>query len=291
MPFFSIIIPTYNRGELISKTIHSVLAQTFTDFEVIVVDDGSNDDTKWVVEAISDSRVKYIYQSNGERGKARNNGTKHATGQYVFFLDSDDLLYPQHLETAYNHILKLNLPTFFHVRYEHLIGDQPKAVRQLPDKNINRLIVRQNYFAAQFFLKREVALDFPFSENRQLKIGEDWEVVLKIAVRYPLYFTNEVHAAIVQHEQRSMELATFKEILVSRDLILANLRADDKIPAKVLRFVWAELTTLASLSAAIQNHKKQAFILLRKGAAKSIRILFKRRTLAIIKKIIFNGKA
>lgn len=88
---FSIIIPTYNRAAFLPKTIESVLAQTYTDWELIVVDDGSTDNTKDVVTQYSDSRIRYIYQDNAERCVARNNGIAHASGEYVCFLDSDDI--------------------------------------------------------------------------------------------------------------------------------------------------------------------------------------------------------
>ena len=94
---FSIIIPTYNRAAFLSKAIESVLAQTYTDWELIVVDDGSVDSTKDVVAQYLDSRIRYIYQDNAERCAARNNGIAHTNGEYVCFLDSDDIYTEGHL--------------------------------------------------------------------------------------------------------------------------------------------------------------------------------------------------
>jgi len=290
MPFFSVITPTYNRAELIGKTIDSVLKQEFEDFELIVIDDGSTDNTKSIVEAYSDPRIIYYYQQNGERGKARNTGVRKAKGDYVFFLDSDDLIYPNHLKNAFAQLTELELPAFFHSRYELVFGTDKKQVKTLNKTTLKQTIRKQNQFACQFFLKRVVALDFPFSENRNLKIGEDWEVILKIAERFPLHFSNTVTAAIVQHGKRSMEISTAATILKSRDILLANLQKDTKIPTVVLGNVFAELTTLAGLSAVIDNHKKQALALWWKGILKRPSHIFKRRTLAIFKKIIFNGK-
>ena len=96
-PKASVIIPTYNRAHLISQAIDSVLQQTFSDFEIIVVDDGSTDDTEVVVKAYGD-RVRYVWTPNGGIGHARNVGMEHARGRYFTFLDSDDLLYPYALE-------------------------------------------------------------------------------------------------------------------------------------------------------------------------------------------------
>jgi len=96
-PTVSVIIPTYNRANLIPQAIDSVLQQTFSDFEIIVVDDGSTDDTEAVVRAYGD-RVRYVWTPNGGTGHARNVGMQHALGRYFTFLDSDDLLYPYALE-------------------------------------------------------------------------------------------------------------------------------------------------------------------------------------------------
>jgi len=96
-PLVSVIIPTYNRADLVCQSIDSVLEQTFTDFEVIVVDDGSTDDTATVVKEYGD-RVRYIWTENGGTGHARNVGMQHARGRYFVFLDSDDLFYPYLLE-------------------------------------------------------------------------------------------------------------------------------------------------------------------------------------------------
>jgi len=98
MPKVSVIIPTYNRADTIQGAIYSVLNQTYTNFELLVVDDGSTDDTKEIVNKINDSRICYIWQRNQERSVARNNGIRSSTGDYVSFLDSDDEYLPHKLE-------------------------------------------------------------------------------------------------------------------------------------------------------------------------------------------------
>jgi glycosyltransferase involved in cell wall biosynthesis len=97
MPRVSVIIPTYNRADLIGETIESVLNQTFGDFEIIIVDDGSTDSTKEVVRRF-DGPIKYIYQENRGRSCARNQGFEASSGNYVCFLDSDDVLNPRMFE-------------------------------------------------------------------------------------------------------------------------------------------------------------------------------------------------
>lgn len=88
----SIIMPAYNAGKYIGDSIRSVLAQTYSDWELIVVDDGSTDDTGNVVRQFNnDSRIKYVFQENGRLGKARNTGIGKSNGSLIAFLDSDDL--------------------------------------------------------------------------------------------------------------------------------------------------------------------------------------------------------
>jgi glycosyltransferase involved in cell wall biosynthesis len=98
VPFFSVIIPVYNRAHLIEQTLESVFNQTFTDYEVIVVDDGSTDESLAVLENYA-GRIQVLTQANAGPGSARNLGIEHASGDYIAFLDSDDLWFPWTLET------------------------------------------------------------------------------------------------------------------------------------------------------------------------------------------------
>lgn len=95
----SVITPTYNRGEILKETIQSVLNQTYHNFEYIIVDDGSTDNTKEIVQSFQDKRIKYISQQHvGTPASGRNTGIKNAKGEFIAFLDSDDIWFPQKLE-------------------------------------------------------------------------------------------------------------------------------------------------------------------------------------------------
>lgn len=103
----SVIMPAYNSEAYIRESINSVLAQRFTDFELIVVDDGSTDATAAIVESYTDSRIRLIRQPNRGVSVARNTGIEAAQGQFITFLDSDDLYYPDFLKTLY-HLIQSN---------------------------------------------------------------------------------------------------------------------------------------------------------------------------------------
>ena len=102
MPETSVIIPTYNRADVLSRAIESVLEQSYQDFELIIVDDGSTDGTESVVHQYDDDRLIYITQSNAGANAARNRGIKAATGEYIAFLDSDDEFLPLKLARCVN---------------------------------------------------------------------------------------------------------------------------------------------------------------------------------------------
>jgi len=99
-PRFSVVVPTYNRASTMQETLDSCWQQTFEDFEVILVDDGSTDDTESVARSISDPRLRYVHQNNGGPAKARNHAIELARGDYIAYLDSDDVWFSQHLANA-----------------------------------------------------------------------------------------------------------------------------------------------------------------------------------------------
>ena len=109
MPTFSVIIPTYNRSSFLRQTLESVWRQTFNDYEIIVVDGGSTDDTPAFLSQLSD-KLTAIRQPNSGPGAARNKGAEHARGEYLAFLDSDDLWFPWTLETVAELIAKHDRP-------------------------------------------------------------------------------------------------------------------------------------------------------------------------------------
>lgn len=102
MPVFSVITPLYNKQDLIAETLQTALNQTFTDFEIIIVDDGSTDGSAAVVHQFTDPRIVYIKTENRGVSPARNTGIKAAKGSIIAFLDADDLWAPNHLQAIYD---------------------------------------------------------------------------------------------------------------------------------------------------------------------------------------------
>ena len=102
-PAISVVIATFNRAKFLPETIDSILAQSFQDFELIVVDDGSSDNTRQVVEHYG-ARVRYLQQPNRGPSAARNLGVEHAKAPWIAFQDSDDLSLPDHLDSLYRYV-------------------------------------------------------------------------------------------------------------------------------------------------------------------------------------------
>src|SRR5688572_32235893 len=119
-PFFSIIVPTYNRSARLCEALRTIQDQQYTNYEVIVVDDGSTDNTKTVVSVMmqSNPRIKYFYKKNEERSIARNFGIMQAVGRYIGFLDSDDILHSNHLSVAHQLLKRNNFPEIGHLGYQ-----------------------------------------------------------------------------------------------------------------------------------------------------------------------------
>lgn len=113
-PFFSIIIPTYNREEFLKIAVYSVINQNFSDFELIVVDDGSTDGTKTMLENINDPRLRFYTNKHAGVSAARNFGLTQAQGEFICFLDSDDRFRKQKLEITHYYIKKIPECKIFH---------------------------------------------------------------------------------------------------------------------------------------------------------------------------------
>lgn len=131
-PLVSVIMPAYNAGRYIQQSIDSVIAQTYSHWEIIVVDDGSSDDTADIVKEISlkESRVKYVHQQNAGPGKARNTGLRHAKGVYIAFLDSDDLWLPDKLRLQLEMIRDQKADLVYSNAY--VFSGEPGSERTLP---------------------------------------------------------------------------------------------------------------------------------------------------------------
>lgn len=290
-PYFSIVIPTYNRGYIISRTIASVLAQEDPDFEVIVVDDGSTDDTEAVVGAIIDERVRYYRKENAERGAARNYGAARAQGSYINFFDSDDLLYPHHLTSARRLIEQEKDPEFVYLAFE-MKDEDGKLLRRgnSLSGDLGAQLVRGNRLSCNgVFLRRDIALQFPFNED--LVASEDWELWLRLAARYRIRYSNEITSVLVNHEQRS-ELHNDEQALLKRKELMLRYLFEDKLFVERFgdqrKYIEHEFLSFIALHLALAGQSRRACKYLKDSVWLWPSSIFQRRFLAVVKHIIFK---
>jgi glycosyltransferase involved in cell wall biosynthesis len=207
--FFTIVVPTYNRAAMLSKAIDSVISQTYTNWELIIVDDGSTDHTKELVENYCniDNRIRYIYQENEERSAARNNGIEHAKGEFICFLDSDDYYALNRLENISKYLKnESNIKSFYYtaITYDfgHKLVERPERKR-LPEENVFEFIVQAIIGTPQVIMARDLLLKERF--DPRWRIGEDMELWLRLAkIEEPKFIPNEASVIATEHENRSV---------------------------------------------------------------------------------------
>jgi GalNAc5-diNAcBac-PP-undecaprenol beta-1,3-glucosyltransferase len=210
MIFFSIIIPVYNRSHLLAETINTVLAQTYSHFEIMIVDDGSTENIKQVIDEKynNDPKVKYFRKQNEERGAARNFGLKRAQGNYAVFFDSDDFMKPHYLETL-NKIItdnpginllaaKYNYDTNGKTEYHPFLQSLAEGWY---DQN---LFLKGNILACNYCIKiRDHSFNY-FPPERELASMEDWLFLLANLTNDKIFIKDEIGVTMRQHDERSM---------------------------------------------------------------------------------------
>ncbi|MDO7874168.1 glycosyltransferase family 2 protein [Hymenobacter sp. ASUV-10] len=270
-PYFSIVVPTYNRADLIGLTLQSVQNQEFTDWELLIVDDGSKDNTAAVVQPyLADARVQYLPKENAERGVARNYGLARATGRYVLFLDSDDRLHPNHLSTLHAAIAGAPAPPdFIATKYDFdRDGERrPSDLAPLPAGPLGFAdFLNGNVLACNVCVRRANPELRPFEEDRRYAAVEDWMFMLQ----------NTQHGAVVQlvdavtltmndHDQRSMR-ADNQGLIRRLDLAAGWMQQHLQLSADQRRRLLGRVYYLCAIHAYADGHRAQALAYARQAA-------------------------
>ncbi len=207
-PAVSIVIATYNRASLLGATLDSILAQNFSDFEVIVVDDGSTDETERMVGGYG-SRVQYFFQKNQGPSVARNLGVRHAKGAWISIQDSDDLCLPNHLEDLIGYTRSHpevgmvfangdylggpvhNRPTIIPQAKSRRLAGGPVRLEDLFDKSIVRL---------QAGLIAKKCYDAIGGHDESLRICMDLDLAFRLWACYPMAYIDRVVFSYRRHD-------------------------------------------------------------------------------------------
>ncbi|WP_179344023.1 glycosyltransferase [Winogradskyella ursingii] len=200
-PYFSVIIPLYNKANFIERTLNSVIQQSFKDFEIIIVNDGSTDQSTTIVERFTDSRIRLIHQTNKGVADARNKGIAQSNGKYIALIDADDYWYNDHLEALKIQIEKFPEAGLYCNNYEVFLTESNKQPAQFNfDYGTEPLIVK-DFFKASIINSVAWTSAVAFSKekfdalggfNPQLDTSEDLDLWIRFALNYKVSFNPEI---------------------------------------------------------------------------------------------------
>ncbi len=201
----SVIIPTYNRRDYVQEAIDSVMAQTFTDYEVIVVDDGSDDGTGEILRKRYGNRIRYEWQRNQGESVARNHGIALAQGDFVAFLDSDDLWLSENAAMQVQS-LEINADAVMGCAQAWLVDADGRVVEDSPwgddlsmaDFTFEQLVLGNHVICSTAFVRRD-ALDQTGGFDPKIRYGEDWDLWLRLTSFGSIRFLSQPLACIRRH--------------------------------------------------------------------------------------------
>jgi glycosyltransferase involved in cell wall biosynthesis len=205
-PLISVVVPAYNYAAYIGETIDSILAQTYRNIEIIIIDDGSTDNTAQVVQAYGD-QVRYVAKQNEGLSAARNTGTQHAQGEYIAYIDADDTLAPTFVEATLSALNAHPEAAFAYTQQRFF--EAASGVTTFPPYNLEQL-KQANNIPACILIRANVAKQHPY--DPQFKAWEDWDHNLLLA-EHGLHgvLVNEPLINYRKHHDTQSMLDTFQE--------------------------------------------------------------------------------
>ena len=276
----------------LEKTIQSVLNQTSPPLEIIIVDDGSTDGTEAFIQKKFSDKVIYLAQENKERGAARNYGASMAKGEYIYFLDSDDLLYTNHLAEAANFLKLHDTPPWFFQEYEIIDGQHRKPINYNRNNPIKTLLSEGNFLSCHgVFIRKDFFDQHRFNETRALSGSEDYELWVRLAALQPLLVNPLVTSALVQHDERSVFNFNLEKLVERKELMLRLILSNAQVKKSFHSYFPAlrsHTYSYISLHAALIGEKKSSIAYWWKAIIASPASFLKRRSFAIFKHLLLR---
>jgi len=191
----SVIIPAYNKSELTVRTINSVLEQTYQNLEVIVVDDGSTDDTKEKLAGFG-KKIKYIYKENGGACSARNLGIQESTGDFIGLLDCDDLYYPEKISKCVDFLNKHNdssvvFTAAYFIDLDDNIVNASERLIPTDQKKLRESLLLSNIFCNSTIVARRTCFDSVGLYDERVFIPADWDMWIRLSECFKIGYINE----------------------------------------------------------------------------------------------------
>ncbi|MCK4441656.1 MAG: glycosyltransferase family 2 protein, partial [Sulfurovaceae bacterium] len=214
---FSVVVPLYNKEKYIKRTLDSILNQTFSNFEIIIVNDGSTDKSCEIIKTINDDRIHLIHKKNGGVSSARNRGIKEAKGEFIAFLDADDEWFPDKLQKQYT-LHKKNPKLVWSCSGYMLVSKKRKDKKIvfsksqiLPDA-IDAIVNRLKIFTSTVVIKKEVFENSRLLFNEKAITSEDREVWYKLACIYPsLGYIEDILSIYTREVNDSLTYTTLQD--------------------------------------------------------------------------------
>lgn len=225
-PLFSIVLPTYNRARFLPRSIGSVEAQSCTDWELLVMDDASTDDTPELMQGYADPRIRYIrHEQNMERSANRNAGIERAKGRFICLLDSDDAWRPEHLAVMKQAIeANSHKDALYFTGYVWHFPDGRNQEVNLPAVEGSRVeyVIRHQPATPALCMARQITAKHRY--NTSLSINEDTELNARIAADYPLIKIPAYTVDVYVHDDNTLntEKDTAGKELMAKKMIFAN---------------------------------------------------------------------
>lgn len=234
----SVIIPTYNRAKSIGRAIKSVLNQTYQDFEIIVVDDGSTDNTEQIAKSFDNDRIKYIkYEKNNGASVARNAGIRTSKRQFIAFQDSDDEWLPEKLEKQMK-IFEEASPKigivytgFWRIKNKRKVYIPSRQIKK-KEGNIYKQLIKENFVGTPTIVLRSVCLEKIGIFDERLPALEDWELFIRLSKYYLFKYLDE--PLVISYSHLDCISNDLQALIMAKKLILEKHFDDIKENRKIL---------------------------------------------------------
>jgi glycosyltransferase involved in cell wall biosynthesis len=282
MPRVSITIPTYNCAHFIERAIRSILAQSYTDYEIVIVDDGSTDNTRVVLAPFGD-RIRYIYQANGGLSAARNTALAHAGGELIAYLDADDLWYPDRLERQVA-FLDANPGCGFVHSDVTVIDEHDRIIHQRFNAETGRPVpqgpcvldlLRRCHVQVPSVLERRICVERAGSFHPRLKTAQDYLHWIRIAmsgmavgyIAEPLALYRRTTSSLSSSPRRVLDdyVMIFEDLLADRISLRRHGAAAIGIAEQRLYAAQRELAYLDRLEGRVSESLRRTMRLVRQS--------------------------
>lgn len=247
----SVIIPTFNYGQFIATTIESVLGQTYKDFEIIVVDDGSSDNTEQLIKKKYGRNVKYLYQENRGAPAARNRGIKKAQGKYLVFLDADDWFHDSNLKKKKT--LLDSKPEFGWVYSDcqYVLEDGLELKKKITfkgfcsEKKLEGFILKDlimgNLIPLNSVMIRREILDEVGMFDEKLKSLQDYDLFLRIAPQHKIGYIDEKLIYVFCHKNSISNMTERQTAYNSKIRVVSKVAENNPDVVKELGWHWKKI--------------------------------------------------